>query len=100
MLNSTNEVFDELSHYDVYLLTRMVAKSRLRPAGRWVGQTSLSYHFGSNFRLDWWCEYVAGCRQEELQFTIIFIYLKYIFISWLPDLPDRAGKRCINAVPC
>ncbi len=79
-----SEVFNELSEYDVYLLSRVVA---VRSSRRWMGDITLAHNFGRDYRLDWWCEHVAGCKVQDVRFSLINVYLKYAFLSWLPNMP-------------
>ncbi len=99
-----------LSDYDVYLISRMLLMKKLRGVRRWQGSRTLAMYFATDFRLrmyyyivkvkyeqenflrrlDWWCEYVAGCVPVDVQFFLMQLYLKFVFLSWLPALPEES----------
>ncbi len=86
-LNSSDSVFNDLSRHDVFVFSRMLATGRLWPMRRWVGEMTVGYYFGRDFKVKGWCV-VAGCDAETVKRTLINAYLKFVFLSWLPDLPE------------
>jgi hypothetical protein len=82
--NSTLDMFNMLSIHDYYILCTTLGRSRLS-----FTTLNLRRFFNSKKYVTRWCKMIGICNHDQISIMIRRWILKFIFFSWLPNLPEE-----------
>jgi hypothetical protein len=78
---TTLDLFNTLSMYDRYIVCNSVRSQY------GISTRRLKKDFASTTKVKRWCKMIGTCTEEKISIMIRKWILKFIFFSWLPNLP-------------